>query len=199
MENDKTEINENEVITEQVEEVEVDENTFGECEKKENDNDDKVDKSFMDRLLNKNDTEKVKKMEKEVSDLKNSLQRSQAEFQNYKKRVESEKTLISIFANEKIICDLLTTLDNLDRALDSIEDVKSSIYEGVSLTRDELKNTLTKFGLSEIDNSIDFDPNFHHAIMQEEGEKSGEIIDVFQKGYMLKDKVIRASMVKVSK
>ncbi|MGL5438780.1 MAG: nucleotide exchange factor GrpE [Filifactoraceae bacterium] len=162
------------------------------------DNATNVDESFMERL-EKKEEEKLILTEREVNELKDKLARSQAEFQNYKRRVEAEKIELSIFANEKIICELLTSLDNLDRALDSDDEKESPFYKGIELTKNQLQSTLSKFGLIEIDNSIVFDPNFHHAIMQEDGDNPGEIIEVFQKGYMLKDRVIRASMVKVSK
>ena len=61
-----------------------------------------------------------------------------------------------------------------------------------------LLSTLKKNGVQEIDTTIDFDPNFHHAVMQEDGEESGKILEIFQKGYLLKEKVIRPAMVKVS-
>lgn len=158
-----------------------------------------IDDSFAEKLAEKQEEEKIINLEKEVDELKDKIIRSQAEFLNYKRRLENEKSELTTFANEKIICELLTSLDNLDRALESTEDHESPLYKGVALTRDQLKTSLAKFGVSEVDNSIIFDPNFHHAVMQEEGDTPGVIVAVFQKGYMLKDKVIRASMVKVSK
>lgn len=158
-----------------------------------------VDESFMDRLAEKQEDSRLAELENEVGEFKEKLARAQAEFQNYKRRIEAEKLELTTFANEKIICELLTSLDNLDRALESTDDVESALYKGLELTREQLRSSLGKFGLSEVDNTIVFDPNFHHAVMQEEGETPGEIMDVFQKGYKLKDRVIRPSMVKVSK
>jgi len=140
----------------------------------------------------------------EIDELKSSLQRLQADFINYRRRVEKEKDQISVFANEKIIAELLPVIDNLERALDSCGDDEreSSIYSGVDLVRKQLIDSLGRFGLERIcDEDCSFDPNFHHAVMQEEveGTESGMIIEVLQKGYKLSERVIRPSMVKVSK
>ncbi|OPJ55602.1 protein GrpE [Alkalithermobacter paradoxus] len=144
------------------------------------------------------------KLEAEISDLKETLQRLQADFVNYKRRVEKEKSEISTFANEKIMTELLTVIDNMERALDSCneEEKSSSIYQGVELVLKQLVDTLNKFGLEEISAQNEkFDPNVHYAVMQEEmdGKEADEVVEVYQKGYRLSNKVIRPSMVKVSK
>ena len=77
---------------------------------------------------------------------------------------------------------------------------ETAFFKGVELILKQLMDTLYKFGLEEIDAlNQDFDPNFHHAVIQEEADEPDKVIDVLQKGYKLKDKVIRPSMVKVSK
>ena len=152
-----------------------------------------VDNSFMQRL-----EEKKKEEELHLQELTASVKRIQAEFINYKRRTEQEKEMLSSLANERIILDLLPVLDNFQRGLDAIEEKEGSLYEGMELIYKQLLSTLKKNGVQEIDTTIDFDPNFHHAVMQEDGEESGKILEVFQKGYLLKEKVIRPAMVKVS-
>lgn len=153
-----------------------------------------VNDSFMEKL------EENKKSEEELQlkELTDSVKRIQAEFINYKRRTEQEKEMLSSLANERIILDLLLVLDNFQRGLDAIEEKEGSLYEGMTLIYKQLLSTLEKNGVQEIDTTIEFNPNFHHAVMQEEGEESGKILEVFQKGYLLKDKVIRPAMVKVS-
>ncbi|MBS4535563.1 nucleotide exchange factor GrpE [Clostridium sp. D2Q-14] len=141
--------------------------------------------------------------EKEIEEDKERYLRLQADFANYKKRVEKEKASIYTFANEKIVTDLLDVIDNFERAFTSVDEAieDDSFYKGVIMVYKQLMDILEKNGLEEIKAKEEkFDPNLHHAVMQEENDEYEEntIIDVFQKGYKLKDKVIRPSMVKVS-
>ena len=126
--------------------------------------------------------------------------RLMADFQNFKRRTEKEKSDIYSFANEKIITELLTVLDNFERALES--DCESEGYaEGMKLIFKQLMDVLTKAGLEEIPAlGEDFDPRYHNAVMTEDsGEyESGKVSGVMQKVYMLNNKVIRPSMVKVT-
>lgn len=147
------------------------------------------------------ETAQIEKLQQEIEEMKALAQRTQADFMNYKKRVEKEKSELTVFANEKIVTEMLTIVDNFERALQSEkENSETAFYKGVALILKQLMDTLYKFGLEEIDAlNQDFDPNFHHAVIQEEADEPDKVIEVLQKGYKLKDKVIRASMVKVSK
>ena len=121
-----------------------------------------------------------------------------AEFQNYKKRVEKEKSDLYSYANEKIMTELLEVLDNFERALQ--QGAGDGFEEGMKLIFSQLTNVLTKEGLAEIAAlGEDFDPNVHNAVMTEETDEyeSGKVSGVMQKGYTLNGKVIRPSMVKV--
>ena len=125
--------------------------------------------------------------------------RLMAEFQNYKKRTEKEKTDLYSYANEKIMTELLEVLDNFERALE--QEAGDGFKEGMELIFTQLTNVLTKAGLAEITAlGEDFDPNVHNAVMAEETEEyeSGKVSGVMQKGYTLNGKVIRPSMVKVA-
>ncbi|WP_243183436.1 nucleotide exchange factor GrpE [Anaerosolibacter carboniphilus] len=149
-------------------------------------------------------SELLSKKEEEVNDLNNRFMRLNADFQNYKKRVEKEKADIYQFGNEKFITDLLPILDNLERAYSSTNEeamASDSIAKGVEMVIQQFKDILKKYGVEEIQaKGEEFDPNLHHAVMQEDHEdyESNRVIDVFQKGYTLNGKVIRPSMVKVS-
>ncbi len=142
--------------------------------------------------------------EEEINDLNNRFMRLNADFQNFKKRVEKEKADVYQFGNEKMITDLLPILDNLERAYSSTNEESMAsdvIAKGVEMVIKQFKEILKKHGVEEIQaTGEEFDPNLHHAVMQEDHEtyKSNRVIDVFQKGYTLNGKVIRASMVKVS-
>jgi molecular chaperone GrpE len=144
------------------------------------------------------------KKEEEINDLNNRFMRLNADFQNYKKRVEKEKADVYQFGNEKIITDLLPILDNLERAYSSVNEetlANDGIVKGVEMVIQQFKENLKKHGVEEIEAmGEEFDPNLHHAVMQEDHEayESNRVIDVFQKGYTLNGRVIRASMVKVS-
>ncbi len=129
--------------------------------------------------------------------------RLMAEFQNYKKRVAKEKTDIHSYANEKIVTELLEVLDNFERALASETSVEAEGYaQGMKLIFDQLLGVLTKSGLEEVKAlGEDFDPNMHNAVMTADSEEydSNKVCSVLQKGYTLNGKVIRPSMVTVSK
>lgn len=138
----------------------------------------------------------------EIEELKSSLQRLQADFNNYRRRVETEKQTLSTFANEKIMTELLPVLDNFERALGANEDKEDEFYKGTELIFKQLFDAMKKFGLEEVaSDSEAFDPNLHHAVFQEEREdmEPETVIETFQKGYKLSNKVIRPAMVKVSK
>ena len=126
--------------------------------------------------------------------------RLMADFQNYKRRTEKEKGDIYAFANEKIVSELLNVIDNFERALDAGSD-GDSFVEGMNLIFKQLQGVLEKAGVVEIEAlGKDFDPNFHHAVLTEDSTEyeSGKVTAVLQKGYLLNNKVIRPSMVKVA-
>lgn len=126
--------------------------------------------------------------------------RLMADFQNYKRRTEKEKNDIYAFANEKIVSELLNVIDNFERALDAGND-GDSFVEGMNLIFKQLQGVLEKAGVVEIEAlGQDFDPNFHHAVLTEDSAEyeSGKVTGVLQKGYLLNNKVIRPSMVKVA-
>ena len=142
-----------------------------------------------------------KKLQDELDELNDKYQRLQAEYANYRRRTQQEKETIGVFANEKIITELIPVIDSMERALDACEDKEDTMYNGISLVHKQLIDTLVKFGVEEIEaESKEFDPNLHLAVMQEsvDGVEANQIVMVLQKGYKLGTKVVRPSMVKVS-
>ena len=125
-----------------------------------------------------------------------------ADFQNYKRRVEKEKSDIYQYANEKIALDIIEVMDNFERALaHSSECADKQFAEGVSMIYKQLKTVLDKNNIIAIeDEGHEFDPNFHNAVMHVEDENLGEnvVAEELQKGYMYRDTVVRHSMVKVA-
>ncbi|MDO4383250.1 MAG: nucleotide exchange factor GrpE [Eubacteriales bacterium] len=144
-----------------------------------------------------------KESEKSGDDGNEKYVRLMAEFQNYKKRVTKEKNDIREYATEKLITELLPVLDNFERALAaSAEDDPAGYAKGMELIFTQMKTELEKSGLAELEaEGQDFDPAKHNAVMTEESEEldSGKVSKVLQKGYTLNDKVIRPSMVAVTK
>ena len=143
------------------------------------------------------------KTEEKVDDGNEKYVRLMAEFQNYKKRVAKEKNDIREYATEKLVMELLPVLDNFERALAaSAEDDPAGYAKGMELIFTQMVTELQKSGLTEVEaEGQDFDPTKHNAVMTEENEEleSGKVSKVLQKGYALNDKVIRPSMVAVTK
>lgn len=142
------------------------------------------------------------KLKNECKDLNEKFVRLQAEFQNFKKRTEKEKSNLYKFANEKLFADLLPLMDNMERALASTESGSDGIVEGLKMIKKSLDDVFSKNGVEAIESvGQAFDPELHHAVMSDESDDhdSEHVIEEFQKGYKLNDKVIRHSMVKVSK
>jgi molecular chaperone GrpE len=128
-------------------------------------------------------------------------QRSQADFDNYKKRSEQEKREFLEFANSALISNLLTVLDDLERAFASVpaELAESNWTEGIELIYNKFKTVLESQGLTEIEAKGEpFDPRLHEAVMQQAG-KEGMVVGEVQKGYKFREKVIRPSLVVVGR
>lgn len=153
------------------------------------------------KLEEKKVNDQIKDLEAKIVESEDKYKRLQAEYSNYIRRTQQEKETIGIFANEKIITELIPVIDNMERALDAYIDKEDALYKGVNLVYKQLKDSLAKFGVEEIvAENAEFDPNFHMAVMQEsvEGVEPNKVVMVLQKGYKLGTKVIRPTMVKVS-
>ncbi len=164
-------------------------------------------------------TRSTKKDKKKAADIKDKLKAEQeksrenydrflrvsAEFENYKKRSDREMSEFKKFANESLTRDILSVIDNLERAMISSNadnKTNSALMEGVDMTLKEILKILEKFNVTPFESlKKTFDPNFHQAVMTEETDEYDEniVINELQKGYMIHDRLLRPAMVVVSK
>jgi len=139
----------------------------------------------------------------ELEETKNRLLRALADFDNYKKRAAIEREQFVQFANETLISDLLPVIDGFARAMDAAEKIKAGeeMIKGLALIKRQVEDILRKHGVAEVEAlGLPYDPNLHEAILQKEDKgPEGVIIEEMQKGYTLHGRVIRPSMVIVSK
>jgi len=148
---------------------------------------------------------KINKDKEKIKELEDQLLRSKAEFINFKKRIEGETVKLLKYSDAEIVASLLPVIDDFERAL-KMDDTHSEeiikYKEGVAIIHDKLVNILKNFSVTEID-ALDkeFDPEFHQGVVIEEDKTKAPnvVLEVMQKGYMLKDKVIRPAMVKINK
>lgn len=129
-----------------------------------------------------------------------SLRRAQADFQNFKRRNQTARADGYEDGVREAIAAMLPSIDNLERALDAADKagVNDGLTDGVRMTLNTLLDGLKRFGFEEVPSlGEQFDPELHNAVMRESGDEPGKILEVFQKGYRVKDKIIRYAMVKV--
>jgi len=206
-------INEDGQNTEQNESVK---NTQQQVELQEDkiDEEEKDAKSQQESELKKESSEQTKNQEiellrklaedkqKEIDEYKNRWIRTQADFDNYRKRIQREIQEINLYAGEQLIKDILPVIDNFERALNSAKGSDDAFYKGVQMIYQQLIDILKKHEVKEIEAvGKPFNPNFHEAVMTIESEdlEPDTVAEVLLKGYMYHSKVIRPSMVKVVK
>jgi molecular chaperone GrpE len=142
--------------------------------------------------------------EEQLAELNERYVRLYAEFENYKKKSARDREELARYVREELVYDLMPSLDHLEIALQHAVEQEDSagLKQGVEMTLRELYRTLEKYGLKSIEAlGQPFDPEYHHAISQAERDdiEEGTVVEVFRKGYMLGDKVLRAAMVSVSR
>lgn len=145
-------------------------------------------------------TSQLREAEKKAAEYKDGWARAQADFQNYKKRLERDNELTYISMKGDIIKKILPALDDLERALQN-RPADNGWANGIELIARKLQNVLESEGIKRIEaEGTEFDPNFHEAISHEpaDGVKSGFVIGVVQNGYMLGERVIRPALVRVA-
>lgn len=144
--------------------------------------------------------ETIEQLKNENSQLFARLQRLQADFDNYRKRVKSEKQEWTEQAVYDLMRELLPVVDNLDRACQA-GGSSETLLEGIVLVYKQLLSVLERQGLNAIEASgMEFDPNSHHAVIQvDSDEPENTVVEELQKGYRLHERVLRPSMVKVAK
>lgn len=161
----------------------------------EADGDDKTKKSFFKKKKDKKD--------EQIEELNDRLMRNLAEFENYRKRTEKEKSMMFEMGAKDIIEKVLPVIDNFERGLNTISDEEreGAFAKGIEAIYKQLLQTLESAGVKQIDAlGKEFDPNFHNAVMHEDNDEVGEniIVEEFQKGYIYRETVVRHSMVKVA-
>ena len=161
-------------------------------------NDDEIEVEKEDELQSLN--EHIAKLESEIDGLKNDYARAYADTENMRRRLQNEYEMLKKYRIQDFALDILPVIDNCERAL-AQETSDEKYRKGVEMIYNQLINALKKEGVEEIDClNKTFDANFEQAIMMEkvDGVESGIVVQVLQKGYKLKDRILRAAMVKVS-
>ena len=155
--------------------------------------------------MSKKKDEELEQLKLENSELNDKVLRSLAELQNYKKRKDEELNRMLKYSDEDLIMDLLPVIDNFERAIklddENLDDELSKFLEGFKMIYTSIVQILNKYEVTEIESlNKAFDPTYHQAVLTDnvEGYEDHIILEVLQKGYMYKDKVIRPTMVKVN-
>ncbi|WP_067727366.1 nucleotide exchange factor GrpE [Oceanobacillus damuensis] len=145
----------------------------------------------------------IQALKEEKDEIYNRLLRLQAEFDNFKKRSQKEKEAARKYKSEDLITELLPAIDNFDRALQvEVTEANASLFDGITMVYRQLQDALKSQGVELIETEgKTFDPTVHHAVMQveDDGIAPNTVVEELQKGYMLKDRVVRPAMVKVNK
>ncbi|MGM0623670.1 MAG: nucleotide exchange factor GrpE [Campylobacterota bacterium] len=149
------------------------------------------------------------KLQEEIEDLKSQLDAQKekyvkvyADFENSKKRLEKDKSNAVDYANESFAKDLLPVFDSLEMALKSAQaSGDEKMVEGIELTIEQFKKAVSKHGVDIVDIDNGFDPQFHNAVMHVESDEheSGAIVEVMQKGYTMRERLLRPAMVSIAK
>jgi molecular chaperone GrpE len=147
--------------------------------------------------------EKIQELEAKLEEAENRILRLQADFENFRRRTRLDREAAEKYRAQSLVTDILPVLDNFERALkvEANDEKSKSILQGMEMIYRQLLDALKKEGVEAIECvGMQFDPHLHHAVMQVEDSEfeSNIVVEELQKGYKLKDRVIRPSMVKVS-
>ncbi|UDI78148.1 nucleotide exchange factor GrpE [Staphylococcus taiwanensis] len=191
---------ENEVHTEETSTVEKTDNTTSENNDSLENNE--SEENPEEKTVDPKD-EEIQQLQLKANENEEKYLRLYAEFENYKRRIQNENETNKKYQAQRVLTDILPTIDNIERALQIEGDEESfkSLQKGVQMVHESLLRALKENGLEEIQSEgQEFDPNFHQAVVQDDNPdfKSGEITQELQKGYKLKERVLRPSMVKVN-
>ncbi|HDP6094813.1 TPA: nucleotide exchange factor GrpE [Staphylococcus aureus] len=147
--------------------------------------------------------QKINELQQLADENEEKYLRLYAEFKNYKRRIQKENEINKTYQAQRVLTDILPAIDNIERALqiEGDDETFKSLQKGVQMVHESLINALKDNGLEVIKTEGEaFDPNIHQAVVQDDNPdfESGEITQELQKGYKLKDRVLRPSMVKVN-
>ena len=173
----------------------------GEADAKEEEKTEETAEPKKSKLFEKKN--KKDKKDEQIADLTDKLTRQMAEFDNYRKRTEKEKSAMYEIGAKDIVEKILPVVDNFERGLQSVaeENKEDPFVQGMDKIYKQLMTTLEGIGVKPIEAvGQEFNPDFHNAVMHIEDEKAGEnvVVEEFQKGYMYRESVVRHSMVKVA-
>lgn len=148
--------------------------------------------------------QKINELQQLADENEEKYLRLYAEFENYKRRIQKENEINKTYQAQRVLTDILPAIDNIERALqiEGDDETFKSLQKGVQMVHESLINALKDNGLEVIKTEGEaFDPNIHQAVVQDDNPdfESGEITQELQKGYKLKDRVLRPSMVKVNR
>lgn len=208
---DKNNGNQDDILEKDIEEQEQETSKAAETDMEEtiteeqnadvNEGDDEEDKEEKKGLFSKKKEKKDKKQE-QIDELNDKLKRSMAEFDNYRKRTEKEKSQMYEIGAKDVIDKILPVVDNFERAFQGLseEDRKDPFISGIDMVYKQLMTVFEGLGVTPIEAvGVEFDPNLHNAVMQVASEEyeSGIVAQELQKGYKYRDNVVRHSMVAV--
>jgi len=149
--------------------------------------------------------DELERLAVEARDMRALAQRKQAEFENYRRRIERERAETAKYAAADVVKEILPVLDNLERAVEAAKASpsggQSQLREGVEIICKQFRDTLDKLGMTEVDaEDAPFDPHVHEAVGRVETDEhpEGTVVTVLQKGYFFKDRLLRPAMVSVS-
>lgn len=147
--------------------------------------------------------DEVEKLREQLDAEQNKYLRLLADYDNFKRRTQKDKELANKFRSQSLLADILPVLDNFERAMSvpTKSEESASLLKGIEMVQKSLLEAVNREGLEEIKAiGEQFDPNFHQAVMQEKDDSAepGEVLQELQKGYILKDRVLRPAMVKVN-
>ena len=195
--------NENEVVKEDIEleETNVDNDVVETIEQAEAELVEEQEDNVQAELSKAN--EKIAELEAKLEEAESRILRQIADFENFKRRARLDQETAATYRSQSLVTDLLPALDNFERALqiEATNDQAKSIMQGVEMVYRSIIDALKKEGVEAIEAvGTQFDPNVHQAVMQvsEPDTESNVVLEEFQKGYKLKDRVLRPSMVKVN-
>ncbi|WP_099361969.1 nucleotide exchange factor GrpE [Fredinandcohnia onubensis] len=195
--------NENEVVKEEIEleEANVDNDVVETIEQAEAELVEEQEDNVQAELSKAN--EKIAELEAKLEEAESRILRQVADFENFKRRSRLDQETAATYRSQSLVTDLLPALDNFERALqiEATNDQAKSLMQGVEMVYRSIIDALKKEGVEAIEAvGTQFDPNVHQAVMQvsEPDTESNVVLEEFQKGYKLKDRVLRPSMVKVN-
>lgn len=201
--NNEEKLNEEEVLEEILEDLEKAEGENNSAEADSSDKEEAAEDDKADKKAKKKDKkEKKDKKDEKIEELEDRVKRQMAEFENFRRRSETEKAAMYGMGAKSIIEKILPVIDNFERGLQAVpaDEKDSPIAQGMQMIYKQLTTELENVGVKPIEAvGVEFDANFHNAVMQVESDEyeSGFVAQELQKGYMYRDSVVRHSMVAV--